>query len=118
MLQIVTTFRYLMESYNQVKRKTGRTSDTGSFQPGTRYSNLIRLIRLAAPSLFLPKNGASVPAGARSNLRQLSRGRQLDFGNQEFVFPLGLGDAGRNLRRKKVRRSRGIRRTNDTGKLT
>lgn len=41
---------------------------------------------------------------ARSNLRQLSGGRRLDFANQEFVFP--RGEDG-NLERKKVRRSSG-----------
>lgn len=44
---------------------------------------------------------------ARSNLRQLSGGRGLDFANQEFVFPRGERDADGNLERRKVGRSQG-----------
>ena len=50
-------------------------------------------------------NGEGVQAGARFNLRQLSGGRQLDFTNQEFVFPPGARDADGNLGEKKVERS-------------
>lgn len=58
-------------------------------------------------SSWFRARGAVWRRRARSNLRQLSGGRRLDFANQEFVFPRGERDADGNLERKKVRRSPG-----------
>lgn len=99
---IILTYRI----ERQREKKQDRSERNAGCASNPTLSNSIHLLnstRTAFGSGLTPE----LWRRARSNLRQLSGGRRLDFANQEFVFPRGERDADGNLERRKVRREWG-----------